>query len=211
MNRRKTTAALVAVLALSISVPATAQETGEIFGRVTDRDDLPLPGVTIAIKDQATRSVLSTVDGRFRAAGLSPGTLNLTAVMPGFVTIEETIELASGEIVEIDFQMQPAFEKTVVVSASRVKILLEDTPTTISVVGRDTIDTRPAQNIGDLMREVPGANVVQSSARDVNVATRHSSGLLTGSQLVLVDGRPLFFDFFNVVFWDLLSISTPDT
>ncbi len=136
--------------------------------------------------------------------------LTLTVVMPGFVTIEEAIDLASGETVEIDFKMQPAFEKTVVVSASRTKILLEDTPTTISVIGRNTIETRPAQNVGDLMREVPGANVVQSSARDVNVATRGPSPFLTGSQLALVDGRPLYFDFFNVIFWDLSAVQTND-
>jgi outer membrane receptor protein involved in Fe transport len=210
MNRGFTTTTVVAVLIICIGVPAVAQEVGEIHGRIVDFNDLPLPGVTIAIKGQATRSVISSVDGRFRATGLVPGTLNLTATMPGFVTIEETIKLAAGATVEIDFQMHPAFRDTVIVSASRTKILLEDTPTTISVVGRDTIETRPAQNVGDLLREVPGANVVQSSARDVNVATRGPSPFLTGTQLALVDGRPIYFDFFNVIFWDLASVQTTD-
>ncbi len=210
MNRCITAAVFSVFLCACIATPSLAQDTGSITGRVTDDHDLPLPGVTIAIAGQATRSVLSTVDGRYRALNLSTGTLNLTAVMPGFVTIEETLDLASGETVEIDFKMQPAFEKTVVVSASRAKILLEDTPTTISVIGRNTIETRPAQNVGDLMREVPGANVVQSSARDVNVATRGPSPFLTGSQLALVDGRPLYFDFFNVIFWDLSAVQAND-
>ena len=210
MNRIFTTTAVAAVLIICIGVPILAQETGEIHGRIVDYNDLPLPGVTIAIQGQATRSVLSTVDGRFRASNLLPGTLNLTVAMPGFITIEEIVELTAGATVEIDFQMHPAFEKTVIVSASRTKVLLEDTPTTISVIGRNTIETRPAQNIGDLMREVPGANVVQSSARDVNVATRGPSPFLTGSQLALVDGRPLYFDFFNVIFWDLSAVQTND-
>ncbi len=210
MNRCITAAVFSVFLCACIATPSLAQDTGSITGRVTDDHDLPLPGVTIAIAGQATRSVLSTVNGRYRALNLSTGTLNLTAVMPGFVTIEETLDLASGETVEIDFKMQPAFEKTVVVSASRAKILLEDTPTTISVIGRNTIETRPAQNVGDLMREVPGANVVQSSARDVNVATRGPSPFLTGSQLALVDGRPLYFDFFNVIFWDLSAVQAND-
>ena len=210
MKRAITRAALGVVLIFGVVVPIAAQEPGVIFGRVVDFNGLPLPGVTIAIEGQATRSVLSTVDGRFRAANLSPGTLKLTVAMPGFVTIEETIELASDEVIEIDFQMHPTFEETVVVSASRTKVLLEDTPTTISVIGRDTIETRPAQNVGDLIREVPGANVVQSSARDVNIATRGPSPFLTGSQLALVDGRPLYFDFFNVIFWDLAAVQTND-
>jgi iron complex outermembrane receptor protein len=210
MNRSVIAFAVCLVLCVLPATSVPAQDTGQIIGRVVDNNDLPLPGVTIAIEGQATRSVLSSVDGRYRALNLSTGTLKLTVVMPGFVTIEETVELASGETVEIDFILQPAFEKTVVVSASRTKVLLEDTPTTISVIGRDTIETRPAQNVGDLMREVPGANVVQSSARDVNVATRGPSPFLTGSQLALVDGRPLFFDFFNVIFWDLSAVQAND-
>ncbi len=210
MKSAITQTALVAALVMSFVAPAAGQEPGVIFGRVVDYNGLPLPGVTIAVQGQANRSVLSTVDGRFRAVNLSPGALELTVAMPGFVTIEEVIDLAEGKTVEIDFKMQPAFEKTVVVSASRNTVLLEDTPTTISVVGRDIIETRPAQNVGDLMREVPGANVVQSSARDVNVATRGPSPFLTGSQLALVDGRPLFFDFFNVIFWDLSAVQTND-
>lgn len=210
MTRALTTAVLVVAMVATVAAPATAQETGEIFGRVVDNNQLPLPGVTISIEGQATRSVLSTVDGRYRVIGLMPDTLTVSATMPGFVTVDETVELASGEIVEVDFEMQPAFEKTVVVSASRAKVLLEDTPTTISVIGRDTIETRPAQNVGDLIREVPGANVVQSSARDVNIATRGPSPFLTGTQLALVDGRPLYFDFFNVIFWDLATVQTTD-
>ena len=210
MNRVITAAVCSVFVFVCLATSTFAQDTGSITGRVTDNHDLPLPGVTIAIEGQATRSVLSTVDGRYRALNLSTGSLRLTVVMPGFTTIEKTVDLVSGETIEIDFKMQPAFEKTVVVSASRTKVLLEDTPTTISVIGRTTIETRPAQNVGDLMREVPGANVVQSSARDVNVATRGPSPFLTGSQLALVDGRPLFFDFFNVIFWDLSAVQAND-
>jgi iron complex outermembrane receptor protein len=210
MSRHITAVAFVALVIMVTSPTAGARETCEIFGRITDHNNLPLPGVTIAIAGQAKRSVLSSVDGRYRADGLVPGNLVVSAVMPGFVTVEETIEIAAGTTAEIDFQMRPAFEKTVVVSASRTKILLEDTPSTISVINRDTIETRPAQNVGDLMREVPGANVVQSSARDVNIATRGPSPFLTGTQLALVDGRPLYFDFFNVIFWDLATVQTTD-
>jgi iron complex outermembrane receptor protein len=210
MMRLSAIASLIVLLATSFAATAGTQETGEIVGRVVDFNSLPLPGVTISIEGQTKRAVLSSVDGNYRATGVAAGTVTLTASMPGFVPITETIELEPGGVVEIDFQLQPAFEETVVVSASRTKVLLEDTPTTISVIGRDTIETRPAQNVGDLMREVPGANIVQSSARDVNVATRGPASFLTGSQLALIDGRPLYFDFFNVIFWDLATVQTTD-
>jgi iron complex outermembrane receptor protein len=80
----------------------------------------------------------------------------------------------------------------------------------MSVVTADTIAASPGQNYGDLLRSLPGLNVIQSSARDVNLASRRASPFLANSQLALVDGRTLYFDFFNVIFWDLVPVSTAD-
>ncbi len=179
-------------------------------GRTVDHNGIDLPGVTISLTGPANRAVLSGIDGAYRVLNLPAGLYHVTAAMPGFANLERDIELSGDEPVVLDFRMQQAFEETVVVSASRSAVALDDTPTTISVIDEETIETSSARNVGDLLRSVPGVNVIQSSARDVNVATRHSSGLLTGSQLAMVDGRPLFFDFFNLVFWDLLSVSIPD-
>ena len=52
-----------------------------------------------------------------------------------------------------------------------------------------TIENSPATNIGDLLRAVPGINVTQVSARDVNITTRGATSTLATSQLALVDGR----------------------
>ena len=201
---------LAALLLLCGGGTSSAQETGEIQGVVIDDNNLGLPGVTVTADGPISRSVLTALEGRFRIRKLPAGTYRVSTTMPGFVSMEETVKIDSGPPVEISFQVQPAFEETVVVSASRTTVLLEDAPTTISVINRDTIETRAAQNVGDLLREVPGANVVQSSARDVNVATRGPSPFLTGSQLAMVDGRPLYFDFFNVIFWDLISVQAND-
>ncbi len=191
------------------TVPGWAADVA-IQGRTIDHNGIALPGVTVSVTGPVERAVLTGVDGMYRILGLPAGLYHVTATMPGFVASEQEMELAGDEPIVVDFQMQQAFGETVVISASRSGVALQDTPTTVSVIDEETIETSAARNVGDLLRSVPGVNVIQSSARDVNVATRHSSGLLTGSQLVLVDGRPLFFDFFNVVFWDLLSISTPD-
>ncbi|HSL19423.1 MAG TPA: TonB-dependent receptor [Methylomirabilota bacterium] len=203
--------AVVLILAMVSAVaPAAAQEPGEISGVVVDPAGFALPGATVRLDGPTERGFLAGREGRFRVAGLPPGRYRLSVVLPGFATLEQEVDVASGALVELELRLQPAFEDTVVVSASRTRILLEDAPTTISVVGRDTIETRPAQNVGDLLREVPGANVVQSSARDVNVATRGPSPFLTGTQMAMVDGRPLYFDFFNVIFWDLASVQGTD-
>jgi outer membrane receptor protein involved in Fe transport len=101
-------------------------------------------------------------------------------------------------------------EEVVVVSASKVETTLINAPATMSVVTTDTIATSPAQNYGDLLRSVPGLNVIQTSARDINMTSRQSTSVLTNSQLVLLDGRSIYLDFFGLVLWDWVPQSTND-
>ena len=51
---------------------------------------------------------------------------------------------------------------------------------------------------------MPGVNVTQVSARDVNITTRGATSTLSTSQLALVDGRSIYLDFFGMVMWDLV-------
>jgi outer membrane receptor protein involved in Fe transport len=96
------------------------------------------------------------------------------------------------------------FKEDVVVSASRVESKAIDAPATMSVVSAEKIESSPAQNHADLLRTVPGMNVVQTSARDINLTTRQSTSTLNNSQLVMVDGRSVYLDFFGLVLWDFV-------
>jgi outer membrane receptor protein involved in Fe transport len=89
-------------------------------------------------------------------------------------------------------------------SASKVDTKLIDAPATMSVVTTETLETSPAQNYADLLRSVPGMNVIQTSARDMNLTTRQATSTLNNSQLVLVDGRSVYLDFFGLVLWDFV-------
>jgi iron complex outermembrane receptor protein len=98
----------------------------------------------------------------------------------------------------------PTFEDQVVVSASRGEEELVNAPAAVSLITSETIENSPATNMGDLLRAVPGINLTQTSARDVNFATRGATSTLSTSQLALVDGRSIYLDFFGMVMWDLV-------
>ena len=98
----------------------------------------------------------------------------------------------------------PTFEEVVVVTASRSEQQLVDAPAAVSVITTSTIENSPATNVGDLLRAVPGINVTQVSARDINITTRGATSTLATSQLALVDGRSVYLDFFGMVMWDLI-------
>lgn len=123
---------------------------------------------------------------------------------PLFAQQDEPQNLSPEEIEEAEKEGKVRLEEEVtVVSASRVESRLVDAPATMSVVGVQELETTPAENYGDLLRTVPGVNAIQTSARDINLTSRQATSTLSNSQLVLVDGRSVYLDFFGLVLWDL--------
>jgi outer membrane receptor protein involved in Fe transport len=99
-------------------------------------------------------------------------------------------------------------EEVTVESASKVASKLIDAPATMSVVTSEQLAAQPAQNMADTLRSVPGLNVIQTSARDINLTARQATSTLATSQLVSVDGRSVYLDFFGLVLWDLVPSPT---
>ena len=99
------------------------------------------------------------------------------------------------------------YEETVVVSGSRTEEKLINAPVTMTVITADTIQNAPTRNFAELLRSVPGLNLTQVSARDINVTTRGATGTLATGQLALLDGRSLYQDFFGFVMWDFLPVN----
>jgi outer membrane receptor protein involved in Fe transport len=104
-------------------------------------------------------------------------------------------------------QEPPTFAETVVVSASRAEEKLIDAPATMSVITSQAIEAAPSANFAELLRSIPGVNVTQVSARDINLTSRAATGTLATGQLAMLDGRSLYQDFFGFVMWDFLPVN----
>ncbi len=98
----------------------------------------------------------------------------------------------------------PTYRVTVVVSASKTAEPLIDAPATMTVLGPRDLALAPSTDYADLLRAVPGVNVTQLSARDVNITSRAATSSLATSELALLDGRTLYADFFGFVMWDFM-------
>src|SRR5262245_44347822 len=96
------------------------------------------------------------------------------------------------------------YKETLVVSASKTEQQLVDAPATMSVIGPRALSVAPSANYADILRNVPGVNVTQLSARDVNITSRSATSSLATSQLAVVDGRSIYQDFFGFTMWDFM-------
>lgn len=99
---------------------------------------------------------------------------------------------------------------TVVVTAGRTEQTLATAPASVTVITAAEIETAAADDFGDLMRNVPGLNVAQTNVRDINMTARGATSTLSNSQLVLLDGRSIYLDFFGIVMWDFLPIQAKE-
>ena len=203
---------LLAIL-LVLSPAAAGAQTGSVAGTVVDQTGLALPGASVTLRGgDVPRTVYTDAEGAFELSGVAPGGYTLRVTLAGFsdATVEE-VTVASGafELGAVELQLA-SFGDTVVVTASRGEVRLLDAPVSTSVITASTLETTTAQNYGDLLRATPGVNVIQLSARDVQVSSRSPGNTLTNTQLVLVDGRSAYLDFFGLVLWDLVPTSFDD-
>lgn len=101
-------------------------------------------------------------------------------------------------------QDPPRIVETVVVSASKTEQQLVDAAATMSVLADRRLKVAASGSYGDLLRTMPGVNVTQISARDINVTSRAAAGSLATQQLTVVDGRSLYQDFFGFTMYDFM-------
>jgi len=198
-----------AVLASSLFAVATAlaqPPSGGIRGTIVDEQGGFLPGARVAVSGSVSRAAYSTADGRYEFADLPPGPYTVTVQLPHFRPQEQLAQVVPGEAAEVSWTLVLAALRgeELTVTASRQEVEVVNAPATVSVISSESIQTSPARNYGDLLRMVPGMNVIQMSARDINVTARQATNTLSNSQLALLDGRSIYLDFFGLILWDFV-------
>src|SRR5215510_10695680 len=113
---------LVAVVSLFTTVSAAAQSgQGSLNGYVKDEQGGVLPGVTVtATGPEILNPAVAVSDnsGFYRLQNLPPGTLTITAELPGFSSFKrEGILMRAGSTFTVDIEMKVgALEETLTVS-----------------------------------------------------------------------------------------------
>jgi outer membrane receptor protein involved in Fe transport len=204
---------LLIVFMLLLVPTAAAAQSATISGTIVDSSNAVVPGATVVLTGPGgSQTTVSGAQGDYSFRGVAAGTYQIAVTLAGFATATRTgISVASAnvEVPRITLALGTLGE-TIVVSASRIDTALADAPATMSVVTSETLSSTPAQNYADLLRGVPGVNAIQMSARDINLTSRQATSTLSNSELVLVDGRSVYLDFFGLVLWDFVPTNLGD-
>ena len=90
----------------------------------------------------------------------------------------------------------------VVITAAQTRQRVSDSPVAVSVITQDDIRKSGLTSVPDLLRSIPGVDVVEDNRGLQNVVVRgFNSSFAPGGLLVMVDGHPIYQDSFGGVFW----------
>ncbi|MEO7717753.1 MAG: TonB-dependent receptor [Capsulimonas sp.] len=90
-----------------------------------------------------------------------------------------------------------------IVTASKTAQSITDAPAAVTVITAEHIQQSGATSIAELLRSVPGVDVMEPNKSQVNVAIRGFNGVYANKVLVMVDGRSINIDIDGNVFWNM--------
>ena len=179
---------LVALLALLLTV--TAARAATIEGTVLDPNGRVVPAarVNLLAPMRPFAETETSGEGRYRFETLPGGDYQLLATAPGLASAAIAIELQSGESSTKDLHMAlTSVGESVVVSASLGGSLVTQVGSTVSVISDDEIREKGAQNLLEVLREVPGLAVTQAGRRG-GATGLFMRGGESDYNLVMIDG-----------------------
>ena len=176
------------LLALSLSGVSFAQNHFEVRGCVTDKQNEPLIGVAVQIKDEKSNGTMTDIDGNYVLSGVPEGS-TLVFTYLGFKPKEVRATSASLNVVmESDNELLD--EVVVIGYGQQRKVTLTGS---VSNVGGKELLKSPAASLGNtLAGKLPGLQSVQYTgvpgADDPVIRIRGVGSFNSAEPLVLVDG-----------------------
>ncbi len=211
---RRVVCVAVVVLLLLPAMAAAQERTGRLTGVVKDAQGAVVPGAAVVAVNEATQAdfrAWSDARGAWTIERVPAGAYTVTVTAPASVPgVFKGVKASPEDDGKVDATLQVGISETVEVTASRVEQQLINAPAAVSVVNEQTIQNLPTQDFADLMRTIPGANIIQVSARDFNMSSRSASNIVAQNQLVVVDDRTILQDYIGYAAWDFMPISLDD-
>ncbi|MFX0556404.1 TonB-dependent receptor domain-containing protein [Maribacter sp. CXY002] len=188
---------LVTILFLSCTVYLSAQETGSIVGKLTDKEynDEPLAFANVLIKG-TTKGATSDFDGLYEIGNLEPGTYVVVISYLGYETVEiPNVTIEAGKVTTINVPMSASegvsLDEVVVTTVARKDsevALLLDQKRAVEIkttIGAEELTRKGVGDVATAVSKVTGVSKQEGSG-DVYVR-----GLGDRYNVTTLNGLPL--------------------
>jgi outer membrane receptor protein involved in Fe transport len=186
-------AASTLCVAALFALGAVELRAATLRGTVLDPDGRAVAhaGVSLLSSLKAVEVRQTDASGKYIFENLQPGAYELVSTAPGMSSAPVNVGIAEGESRTLDVHLKlSAVEQQVVVSASLGGALAPEIGSSVSVVSRNEIEQRGAENAYEALSGVPGLDVNQTGRRGGATGVFIRGGN-SNYNLVMVDGIPL--------------------
>ncbi len=166
---------------------------------------IPLPAPAAAPQDaQSLAALMERLEKAIARAESLPATGNGASTQPPASEASGAPVGVEGAQVAADEGAVP-YEERVVTASRRAQSSLE-APNATTVITADDIRLSGATTLFELLRRVPGADVMSLGVSNANVSFRGFNQRIANKVLVLVDGRSEYQDFLGMTLWPSFSV-----
>ena len=157
----RTSLVAVMFIFLSLITAATAQSSEAVDVLVKDANGSPIVGATVeaSVSGISIQRLVTDTTGTAKFSGLRSGNYRFSAVAEGFSNLSREVALPfqTPEPIEIILGAR-GISEVVTVTAARTEVTSDETPVPVSVVGRELIEEKNLNSVGEIFRSLPGTS-----------------------------------------------------
>jgi vitamin B12 transporter len=187
-------AAFVFSALIASAIAGSEGGAARLAGRVLDVDGGPVEGATVTLRAAETgelRRVRTTADGRYEFAAIAEGRYVIDATFNGTsraAARDVRLDPSRSEQGDLDLRLDHAArEEQVVVTAADRPQRIDEVGKAITVISQGDFDLRQQPHIPELLRTVPGVQVISNGGPGQLTQIR-LRGLRADATAILVDG-----------------------
>ncbi len=142
---------------------------GSVVGRVTDaKTQAAIGGATVVVQG-TSHSATTGSDGRYRIAGVAPGTYTVRARYIGYTPGTASVTVSADQEATADFTLEKSAQRLdeVVTTGTLVPTEVKALPTPISIVTSEDFERQNLQRVDQLFRGTVPGTVAWDQGRDV--------------------------------------------
>jgi iron complex outermembrane recepter protein len=176
-----------------MSIAAAGQGTGTIHGRISSVTAEPLEGAHVSI-DIPARAAVTDASGSYTLRALPVGRYQVVISALGYKPVRRSVTVAANQDATLDATLEQGslMLSSVVTTATRLPTEANEVATTVNVLTTKQIQTSPARETQDMLREIPGVELPRTSSLVGGTAQIVSiRGVDEGRTAVLFDGFPI--------------------
>lgn len=181
------------ILFATLAVCAASVFPQSISGKVLDPKGIPVAGVRLSLLHSNKVVAWEQTDelGSYTFVRLQPGTYTISVRQLGFQQERTEVRVGAGQDLHHDLVLRlESLREHVVVTATRTETPASLVGNSITVITSETIRSQNAVTVAEVLRNVPGLNVVQVGGPG-SITSLFLRGGESDYTKVLLDGIPL--------------------